>query len=310
MSMHGGAKPYIALIIAIVSISWASIFARLSGAPSLALTTWRLVLAFVILGFVLSFRESSARELKDLRMSELLLMFISGTMLSSHLILWLESLMYLPVAISVTIVDTYPLLSLIIGYAVFKERPSWIQVLGILLTFSGVVLLSLTKNNLSLRSDLNNMLAYGVFLALGGSIAAGIYFSIGKYLRRRYTTVTYATITYGFASLVTIVISLASGVELVRYSSWTWLMFLLFALVPMIGGHTMINYALRYFPLASTISVVLSEPVGATLLAIIVLNEIPPTTTYVFMAQILVGLYLALGGYSMLIKKSNQSVLS
>lgn len=300
-----GVKPYIALMIAIVSISWASILARLSGAPSLALTTWRLVLASIILGLALSFRRGGAEELKNLGMDELLLMFISGAMLSLHLILWLESLKYLPIAVSVTVVDTYPLLSLIIGYMVFREKPSRLQVLGIFLAFSGVVLLSLTGGSLP-HSSLDDMFTYGVLLALGGSIAAGIYFSIGKYLRKKYTTIAYTVVTYSFASLVAVLVSLASGVELVRYSSWTWIMFLLFALVPMIGGHTMINYALKYFPLASTVSVVLSEPVGAALLAVIVLNETPSSTTYVFMVQILVGLYLALRGYPVHMEGASQ----
>jgi drug/metabolite transporter (DMT)-like permease len=62
---------------------------------------------------------------------------------------------------------------------------------------------------------------------------------------------------------------------LTGYASREYLLFFLIALVPMIFGHTLYNWALRYVP-APVVSVsLLGEPVGASVLAFFLLNEVP-----------------------------------
>ena len=66
-----------------------------------------------------------------------------------------------------------------------------------------------------------------------------------------------------------------AGTPLYPYPSLDWLLFLALAVIPTILGHTVFNWALRYVK-AAVISVsILGEPVGATILAVLLLGESP-----------------------------------
>ena len=67
---------------------------------------------------------------------------------------------------------------------------------------------------------------------------------------------------------------------------------LLLGIVPMILGHTMINYALKYYTATLVTSVTLLEPFGATLLAVLVLNEMPDPLTPLGMLLAVIGTWL------------------
>ena len=64
------------------------------------------------------------------------------------------------------------------------------------------------------------------------------------------------------------------GLPLRGYTCKTWLIFGA-ALVPTVLGHNSLNWALRYLPATMVSIVVLGEPVGASILAILALGEIP-----------------------------------
>ena len=66
------------------------------------------------------------------------------------------------------------------------------------------------------------------------------------------------------------------------------------ALIPQAVGHTLINWALAHASATNVTLAVRAEPVVATLLAIVVLGEIPPWTVVPGGALVLVGVYLAI----------------
>ncbi len=76
----------------------------------------------------------------------------------------MESLFYLPVAVSVTIVVSYPLYNLVIDKLLFREGVRVVQVVGLFTGFTGIVLFMHPH-------ILVNYSFYGVLLALFGSIA-------------------------------------------------------------------------------------------------------------------------------------------
>jgi drug/metabolite transporter (DMT)-like permease len=69
-------------------------------------------------------------------------------------------------------------------------------------------------------------------------------------------------------------------------------MFFMIALIPMIFGHTLYNWCLRWIS-APVVSIsLLGEPIGASILAYIFLNENPTMTTIVGGAITLVGIVI------------------
>ncbi len=288
--MRRSLKPYIALTIAGLSIPWASIFARLANAPSPIIALWRTTISSIILlASTIANNDNRCTLVRALsNAKDHTLIIISGTMLALHLALWIKSLFLLPVAVSVVIVDTYPLISVIIDYKVFRIKPPLTQVAGIIIAFTSIVLLVLSTG---IEGTIHLL---GAILAFIASLCAAIYFSIGRHLRKIYPTTTYTGLVYGYASLVLLFYCISLRYELIRYSTTTWFYFLMFALIPMLGGHTMINYALRYVRLSSAISIVLIEPIGASILATILLSEFISALNYVLLLLAIIGIYLAL----------------
>ena len=87
-----------------------------------------------------------------------------------------------------------------------------------------------------------------------------------------------------------------TGTDLVGLGGREWLLFLLMALGPSILGHTVYNWTLRHVP-ASVVSVsLLGEPVGSSLLAFLLLSEVPPDLAITGGAIILVGILMASWG--------------
>jgi drug/metabolite transporter (DMT)-like permease len=76
-------------------------------------------------------------------------------------------------------------------------------------------------------------------------------------------------------------------------------LFLLLALIPTVFGHTMFNYALKKVPAHIISTSVLGEPVGATILAYLLLpGEVPGPWIIVGGALVVAGLYVVLSkGY-------------
>jgi drug/metabolite transporter (DMT)-like permease len=73
----------------------------------------------------------------------------------------------------------------------------------------------------------------------------------------------------------------------------TYLYLLILAAGPQLLGHTSFNYGLRYLSASFVSIALLGEPIGSTILALIVLGEIPGPLEVIGGVIILVGIYLA-----------------
>ncbi len=70
-------------------------------------------------------------------------------------------------------------------------------------------------------------------------------------------------------------------------------MFILLALIPQLLGHSALNWSLRYVPATMVTIAVLGEPVGATILALFILKEVPTAIELVGGILILTGIVIA-----------------
>lgn len=191
---------------------------------------------------------------------------VSGILLGVHFLLWMESLFLIPVAVSTTVVVTYPLFSLLIDHFIFKEDIGVLQVLGLTAGFIGVLLF--------LHPQILTGYKYqGVLLAFGGALGATGYFCIGRFVRQKTDILNYTFFTYASAAMSLLAYALLRKEDIVTYSPQTYTFFLLLAVLPMIGGHTLINYLLRYVKTSVATSIALGEPVGASLLAHLLLQQ-------------------------------------
>jgi drug/metabolite transporter (DMT)-like permease len=263
---------FFSILVIWVSISSASVLVVLSQAPAEACAFWRLFLSLPLLFIVglLNGRSSSIRSIKLHHM-------VSGLSLSLHFALWMHSLILIPIYVSTLLVTMYPLYSLMIELALTKRKPSIIQIAGIFLCS---ILLAML---LGVNELVFNMGALEAFIA---GLFAAVYFVSGHYARSKLkeSTVDYAIKSYFVAAIATMLIAFLKGVELIRYDAYKYMYFLLMAIIPMMFGHTLMNFLLEKYSASIVTSVSYGEPFGAGLLAYFILGQ------EITMSQIILGL--------------------
>ncbi|HID86780.1 MAG TPA: DMT family transporter [Anaerolineae bacterium] len=278
-------SPYLGISLGIVAVSFGSIFIRLADAPSLVIAAYRLTLASLILAPAAFLR--SRNELRALTEGDLRLALLAGLFLGLHFATWITSLEYTSVASSVVFVDTHPIFVGIASHFLLRERLSRPMLAGVLVAVLGGAIIGYGSFGLG-REEL-----LGDLLALAGAAMAAGYLLIGRRLRPKLSLISYIFLVYATGAVVMLALSAFAGQSFVGYSRQTYLMFLLLAVVPQILGHSSFNWALRYLSATFVSVTVLGEPIGATILATLILREPPTLLEVVGGALILAGIYIA-----------------
>ena len=299
---RGVLSPLLVLFFGILVVSTSSIFIRFAQkeAASIVIAAYRLFFASIILLPItlIGYRK----ELFHLKRSQIVLVVLSGIFLSIHFATWISSLEYTTVASSVVLVSTIPLWVALFSPLVLHERPTRMVAVGMLVALAGGAMVGLSESCSVGSSGLvcpsvQVFIQKGAFtgnvLALAGALAGAAYLLAGRWLRPTMSLVVYIFTVYGMAAVMLVIMALVSGKPLTGFSPPVWLFFLLLAVGPQLLGHSSFNYGLRYLS-ASFVSVaLLGEPIGSTILALIVLKETPTTLEVVGGIVILVGIYLA-----------------
>ena len=264
--------PLAAIAVAIVGVSFASVFIRWSmalGAAALVIALYRMGFATLLLAPFLAIAKGA--QLRTLTARDFGLLAVVGLALAAHFATWILSLELVDVATSVVLVTSHPLLVAAVSHVVFRERVTRPVAVGIALGFGGVVLIAYAQGGQGTTTLLGSALA---FL---GAIFAGIYLLAGRRLRQRMDLAPYATTVYGFSFLFLLAFAVLTATPVVVRDNAAPLMgiFLAMALVSQIGGHTMYNYALKHVSATLVSTSLLGEPVGASILAFLLLGEVP-----------------------------------
>lgn len=275
-------------IVAMVSIGSASIFVRLSLASGIACAFWRLFISSALILIIISVnRRGLPKILRDLDKQEILMLIVSGFALAMHFVLWMESLFRILVAISTTIVVAYPLHLTLIELIIGKERVNIISIAGLVMGFLGIMLLFWEA---FVSRELDTL---GILESFIASILVAIYFYIGRLARRRIDVYTYSLYVYTVASLVVLCYSFIVEDNVFKYVEKSWIWFLLLALIPMLGGHTVMNYMLKFYRSSVVTSIAFVEPIIASILAAFVLGEVISLRQLVCLAIVLTGVSIS-----------------
>ncbi len=290
------ASPYGGIVLAIVSVSFASIFITWSTSPPITIALYRLALATAILAGAVLVRALLRGGSAPARVArrDLLLMAGIGAILATHFSLWIASLKVQgeSVAASVVLVTSHPLLVGLLSHFVLKERLNKWMALGIALGFTGVVVIALANYGPG-----GSLLGANLLAFLGG-VMAGFYFLAGRRLRQRIPLLDYAFVVYASATGVLFVYALALGQSLTPVGEVRseLLLFLALAVVPQIGGHTLYNWSLRWVTAPVVSLSLVGEPIGSSLLAWLFLGQVPSAFIGFGAALALVGIYLTAWG--------------
>lgn len=284
-------SPLLVLGIGIVAASFSAILIRWaqSDAPSLVIAAGRTSLATVIL--LPPALIGRRAELRALPGAAYLWALLAGFMLSLHFASWITSLAYTTVLSSTVLFATAPFWVALASPWALGEQITRPVVVGIGLAFAGSAVISLGSLDDGLNAGAQSLLGNG--LALLGAICYAGYFLIGRRLRASLSLLSYTTLVYGSAALILLLIVWAGDLSLRGYSLNTYLLILLMALFPQLVGHSSYNYALGYLPAVYVAIASIGEPIGATILAAILLQEVPGVLAVAGSALILIGILVA-----------------
>jgi drug/metabolite transporter (DMT)-like permease len=294
----------IALLIAVLAVSTASIFIRFAQtqAPSLVIAALRLTLASLALAPLALTRHRP--ELRELKQADLWLAILSGLFLAAHFATWITSLEYTSVASSVVLVSTGPLWVALLSPLVLHEPLTRPILIGMGLALLGGVFIALSdactwSRGLvcpSLAQILQGRMMFGNFLALFGAWMVAGYLMIGRKLRAQLSLVAYIFLVYSTAAVALLLAVKLAGQSLLGYDWTIYAWIALLALLPQLIGHSTYNWALAYLPAAFVAVMTLGEPIGSSILAYFILQEAPSLPVMAGGGLILAGIYLAVRG--------------
>ena len=288
-------RVYIALTLGVLSFAFAPIFVRLAGdVPGLAIAVWRTVIAAAVL---LPPAASVYSEIRRFTWRELGLVLAAGVLLGLHFIAWIESLYHTTVASASVFVTSSPVILAVLGYLVLGETLARTTVGGIVAAVGGAVLIGWADAG---TITLGQGALWGNTLAITGALLVSLYLLIGRVVRQKVSWLAYLAPLYATAAATALGAAVIRGVPLFGYSWTVYALCAGLALGPQLLGHGSFNYALQYVPAAIVGMLALLEPVGASILAYALFDEVPPVAS-------VVGMVVVLGGVAVVVWRRNQT---
>ncbi len=265
----------------------ASIFIRFL--PSLNVYTiavGRLLIAFIILSIML---VTTKHEIKiDVLRSNLLTVMILGGLLGLHFIFFISSVKETTILNATVLVNTTPIMASIFSVLLLKVKPSRTATLGMIISFFGIVTIAfgdaVVGFTIKLRGDLFAILA---------AFVEAIYLNIGVRLRKKMSAISIMAPLYLAAACVVIIASVLSSNNLeMRIGLFDSICLFTLGGLPTAVAHTLYFSSLSHLKSFETSSMALLEPIGASILGMLLFNEIPALYFMIGAILVLSGVFL------------------
>ena len=232
------------------------------------------------------------RDWSRLTRSEWAIALAAGVLLALHFWSWNASIHLTTIAASTTLVTaSQPVIIAFLSVIALGETPTRRQGVGIALATLGAVVIA--------APDMGHSALVGARAGLGGdalAVAAGAagaaYMIIGRRLRARLGAWSYVALVYGAALVTLLVIASVTRAHVAPQPPRELGLFAALAVGPMLLGHTGMNWALEHLPAYVVNLTVLCEPIGATLLGMLLpgIHETPGWITLLGGAVVIAGI--------------------
>lgn len=269
------------MAVGVVAVSMSGPLIAAMVVPPLAIAFWRNGFATAALtpGAVVRRRT----ELRGLDRRRLGVIGASGAALAVHFGTWVTSLTLTSVA-SATAIVCLQLAWVVVWQLLRGDRFSPGVVVGLVVAFTGVLVVSGVDFTLSTRA------LVGDLLALVGGMAAAAYTIIGSRARQTVSTTSYTFVCYGTCAAILAVACAVSGQQLAGYPLREWGLLLAVTATSQLMGHSVFNHLLATTaPMLVSLALLLEVP-GASLLAAVFLGQTPPLGALLGLGVILAGM--------------------
>lgn len=278
-----------ALFVGLSTFSLSPILVRLAGeAPGMTIAVWRTGIAAALLApfaLVRTRAEVGAFTRRDFG-----LIAVGGVLLGLHFVAWIESLYHTSVASASVLVTTSPIFLAVLGYVLLGERLSRQVSVAIVLAVAGAALIGLGDAS----GGTGDAPLFGNALALAASLVFSFYMLVGRVVRRKTSWLAYVFPLYLVAAITIFVIAMALNTPLFGFSPAFYALCAAMAIGPQILGHGSFNYAVRYVTAAMLGLLSLIEPIGASILAYVLFDEVPTALALIGMLVVLSAISFAI----------------
>lgn len=274
------------LAIGVLCASTAVIMIKASDENPYLLAAYRLLIACLII-FPLVLREkrnySQPYKFKQIKMS-----LGPGILLGLHFITWNMGVALTPVANASLIVNTTPAVMPFFLWIFFRERVNRIEIFGTFLALTGLMILGIGRFDLSSTDLRGHLLCFISMLFLAA------YLALGRKNSGRLPLWLYMGPLYLTAGLFSLICAMFFVNPIKSYNLTNILLFLGLAIIPTLGGHTLLNYSMKNFR-GQVVSVAnLGQIVFSALLGYLIFAEVPSPQFYLTAVFILSGVIIIL----------------
>jgi drug/metabolite transporter (DMT)-like permease len=274
--------PYSVLAFSVVMGATSGIITRFIHADPMAIGFYRL--AFALPFFLIPSLIFHRREFLEISRRDFMWSIISGGFLFIHFYAWFKSITLTTIASAVVLMELHPVIVLFITLVFFRKKVPASSIMGIGVALLGGMIVA--GGDYSLEGTH----FVGDIYALASAVGMGAYFAIGNVVRVRMSSAPYVTLVFGSCWLFFAVGMLLLEVPFVGYAPSDYGYILLMTLVCQVGGHALFNWCLGYVTALDVSTWELGEIAVATMLAFLLLHEVPTPTQWVGALVVILGL--------------------
>ena len=276
----------ILLVMGVMCGSTAVIMIKASTEHPFLLSSYRLLLAGLVLlpFFVRELRKSPGKYgWRELGWSAL-----PALGLAVHFMSWVFGARMTPVANASLIANLTPAAMPFFLWLFYRERVKKVELIGTAFTIMGLLVLTGANLQLSHENVLGDLICFGSMLAFAA------YLALGRKNGSRLSLWLYMVPLYLMAGVICFVAALFVTNPFKETTLLNVLYIIGLALVPTVGGHTILNYSMKFFR-GQVVSVTnLSQPVFAGILGFLIFHEIPRPVFFAAAALVVAGVLIVL----------------
>lgn len=291
-----GSIGLISLFLAVLALSFAAIFIRLSERELGPIATIfnRFWVAALILGLGNVFQRLNERhshnsclQKQHYTVSDLVLLLVMSCFFSSTLMTWAWSLTQTSVANSNLLHNVTPLFTTLMAWLFLSQRFEGRFLIGMVLAFGGAILIGLGDLQVA------NAHLTGDFLSLLSAVLSAANLLSVEKLRAKFSATTILFWCSLFGALLTLPIVLLTEDVVFPYSWAGWLTIISQALICQVVGQSLQAHNLKRFYSGFVAVFLLLDPVITAILACIIFSESLYPLNWLAFSVVLAGIYLA-----------------
>lgn len=277
---------FILLIFGVICGSTAVIMIKASTEHPLLVAAYRLLIAGIVL-FPLFIRDLG-RFSGTYGWRQFGWTIPPAVFLAIHFMSWVVGARMTQVANASLIANLTPVVMPFFVWLIFRERVNRQEIVGTVFTLVG--LLVLTGSNLTVSKTTFT----GDLICFGSMFAFASYLAFGRKNGARLSLWLYMVPLYLVAGLICLICAIPVINPIKSYTLANVLLLLGLGVIPTVLGHSILNYALKFFR-GQVVSVTnLTQPIFATLLGFLIFTEKPRPIFYLAAAIIMTGVLIVL----------------